>query len=74
MTEQENQPFRTIGGVRIPSELFARLDEYCAANKMKPSRTRVIEVALFEFLNRELPEAQPSAPGRKERGGAVRVA
>jgi hypothetical protein len=58
--KDQDQPQRIIGGLRLPPDLFDRLDLYCSSNKLKPSRTRVVEVALREFLDREFPaETQP---------------
>ena len=44
----------------MPAEIVDALDEYCRRDRMQPSRTRVIEVALREFLEREgVPIADP---------------
>ena len=51
---------RIFTGLRLPPKLLARLDDYCLKQKIHPHRTRVIEVAIAEFLERENPQS-PSA-------------
>ena len=50
---EPNVQHRQLTGVRLPPELLDRLEDFCSAQKLKPSRTRVIEVAIREFLDRE---------------------
>jgi metal-responsive CopG/Arc/MetJ family transcriptional regulator len=57
---------RQLTGVRLPPELLDRLEVFCQAQKLKPSRTRVLEISIRKFLEREedpqamlLPERAP---------------
>jgi hypothetical protein len=57
---------RQLTGVRLPPDLLDRLEVFCQTQKLKPSRTRVIEISIREFLDREedpkvmLPPETPS--------------
>ena len=44
---------RRMAVVRLPPALLERLDTFCKTQRLKPSRTRVIEAAITEFLERE---------------------
>jgi metal-responsive CopG/Arc/MetJ family transcriptional regulator len=44
---------RVMAGVRMPQALLDRIDAYCARQPLQPSRTKVIELAIREFLERE---------------------
>ena len=49
---------RVLTGIRLPGDLIASIDAYCRSHPFRPSRTRTVERALREFLDRE--EAQAS--------------
>ncbi len=52
---------RVLTGLRLPRKLLERVDAYCFAQPLQPSRTKVIELAILEFLERE----EPLLPARK---------
>lgn len=76
MTQDANQSriqLRQLTGVRLPPELLEMLNQYCGSNKLKPSRTRVIEIAIREFLSREgMPEALPQSTVPASAGPRIR--
>ena len=45
-------------GMRVDPEILARLAEYCSNHYLRPSRDRVIEEALRQFLDNEAEKAK----------------
>ena len=52
---------RRMAVVRLPPELLTQLDVFCKTQRLHPSRTRVIEAAIREFLQREQ-QAETASP------------
>ena len=46
--------------IRIPNELIAKLDAWIDAQRVQPSRAKVIEAALVEFVDREAEKRRSS--------------
>ena len=59
MSRKNPDENRIFTGLRLPPKLMTRLDDYCQKQRIPPSRTRVMEIALHEFLDRET--SPPSA-------------
>jgi len=53
---------RVLTGIRLPPDLLEGVDNYCRAHEMKPSRTRIIEIAMRQFLEREKAAAAHRSP------------
>lgn len=47
------EDIRKVAMTRLPPPLLERLDRYCATQRLKPSRTRVIEIAIADYLDKE---------------------
>jgi metal-responsive CopG/Arc/MetJ family transcriptional regulator len=44
---------RTFTGLRIPTDLLKQVDDFCIAHPLQPSRTKMVELAIREYLARE---------------------
>lgn len=64
MNRKDPNQHRVFTGMRIAPDLYERLEKFCEAHKLRPTRTLVMETAIREFLDREHPvdtKTQPDA-------------
>ena len=59
---KETRDKRRMAMARMPPDLLKRLDQFCRTHPLRPSRTRVMETAIRQFLDRE--EQQHAAQSR----------
>jgi len=48
-----NKTRRALTAMRMAPELLDSLDTYCKTHRLRPSRTKIIETAVREFLEKE---------------------
>ena len=53
MAKKLARPNKVQTAVRLTEELLSDLDAFCLSQKLPPSRTRVIEAAIRDYIERE---------------------
>jgi metal-responsive CopG/Arc/MetJ family transcriptional regulator len=59
-TKKPTRPNKVQTAVRLTEQLLSELDEFCLSQKLPPSRTRVIEAAIRDYIEREKPPVRMS--------------